>query len=777
MAKRFITYSFLLVALFVSGCSNTKKLAAGESLFLGGDVSVTDREVEKKQRKVIASDLEDAVRPKPNRKALGVRFRLLIHNYVGKNKTKGPLYKFREKNGEEPVLASSVDMELNKLIFENVLQNRGFFYPKIQGELVTKRKKTRAKFKVQTGPQYFINETFFQHDTTSTLGEDIYALREETLLKPGQPYNLDLIKGERERIDRALKEIGYYFFKSDYILVKVDTSLGNQKVNMYVTLKSDDETPEQMYNIYNIRDVYIFPNYRLRGRNTDTNKANAVEYEGYKVVDSQKKFRPSVFAYTMHFKPGDEYNRTDQNTTLNRIINLNVFKFVKNRFEPINDSLMDVYYYLTPYPKKAIRFELGAMTQNDSRVGTQGSISWKNRNTFKGAEEFTVKVNGGYEVQYGGNGNAGGSEGTSGAGGNRRPDIYEGGIETSLSIPRLLVPFFDPRVNGSFIPRTFIKAGAKLEAQSSLLRIYSYRFSYGYNWKEDMRKEHQLYPFNITYVKTDTLSNQNLNLFYGNLIFNGLIIGPTYQYNYSTQIGPPRLNDYYFSGLVDFSGNILGLVQKADYENNPKQIFGASYAQYMKYSVDFRYYHRVVQHPKEPAKNTTWANRVIVGFGYPYGNSAQMPNVKQFFSGGNSSLRGFRSRLLGPGTFYDSTGSLIQTLGDLKLEFNTELRANIWNFINGAAFVDMGNIWLYRDNPVLPGGKFTSSFYKELAVDAGLGLRLDFKILVLRLDLAIPLRKPWLPENDRWVIDDIAFGNNKWRGQNMIFNLAIGYPF
>jgi outer membrane protein assembly factor BamA len=130
----------------------------------------------------------------------------------------------------------------------------------------------------------------------------------------------------------------------------------------------------------------------------------------------------------------------------------------------------------------------------------------------------------------------------------------------------------------------------------------------------------------------------------------------------------------------------------------------------MKYKVDFRYYHRVSQHPADASKNTTWANRIIMGVGVPYGNSYQMPNVKQFFSGGNSSLRGFRSRLVGPGTFYDSTGGLIQTLGDIKLELNSELRFNIFSFIKGAVFTDMGNVWLYRDNPQLPGGKFTSSF-------------------------------------------------------------------
>ena len=774
MGNRAAIYLLLLLMLLSSACSNTRKLPAGESLFLGGSTTITDRETDRKQRKVLVNDLNGAIRPKPNTKLLGMRLKLTVHNYIGTKKEKGFWARIRKRYGEEPVLASSVDMDLNRQIQTNVLENQGFFQPRVSGELVTKRKKTRAKFEVKTGPQYFIDSTYFDNDSSSTLAEDIYALREETLLQPGKPYNLSLIKGERERIDRELKEIGYYYFKADYLIIEADTTIGEHKVNLYVKIKPDEEAAPEMYNIYNIRNVYVYPNFRLRGNREDTSKQNAVEYEGYKVVDPRKRFRPSVFTYTMHFRPGDEYNRTDQNTTLNRLINLNVFKFVKNRFEPLNDSLMDVYYYLTPYPKKSIRFELGAMSQNDSRVGTQGSLSWKNRNTFRGAEELTIRLNGGYEVQYGGNRNAN-PVATSGR--SRRPDIYEAGIETSLSFPRILLPFFDPRVNGAFIPRTFVKLGFGFESQSNLLSILSYKASYGYNWKEDIRREHQLYPVNVTYVQTDTLGRENLNLYYGNLIFNGLIFGPTYQFNYSTQVGPPNLNDFYFSGLIDYSGNLVGLVQKADYETNPKEIAGAHYAQYMKYLADFRYYRRVSEHPVNPSRNTTWANRVILGFGLPYGNSRQMPNVKQFFSGGNSSLRGFRSRLVGPGTFHDSTGNLIQTLGDIKLEMNTELRFNIWNFVNGAVFADYGNIWLYRDNPELPGAKFTKNFYNELAVDAGFGLRFDFQILVLRLDLAMPLRKPWLPEGQRWVFNQVNFGDAAWRGQNLILNLAIGYPF
>lgn len=175
------------------------------------------------------------------------------------------------------------------------------------------------------------------------------------------------------------------------------------------------------------------------------------------------------------------------------------------------------------------------------------------------------------------------------------------------------------------------------------------------------------------------------------------------------------------------------------------------------------------------------ASRVFGGLGYPYGNSRQLPNVKQFFSGGSSSLRGFNSRLVGPGTYNEKylTGdnTFIEMLGDIKLEGNVEFRSKLYSIIQGAVFVDAGNIWLYRDNPDFPGGKFSKRFANELAVDAGIGLRFDVKILLVRLDLGMPIRKPWLPEGNRWVLDQINFGDPHWRKDNLVLSIAIGYPF
>jgi outer membrane protein assembly factor BamA len=175
----------------------------------------------------------------------------------------------------------------------------------------------------------------------------------------------------------------------------------------------------------------------------------------------------------------------------------------------------------------------------------------------------------------------------------------------------------------------------------------------------------------------------------------------------------------------------------------------------------------------------TWANRVITGFGYPYGNSKQLPFIKQFYAGGNNSIRAFRSRSVGPGTFKDTLNKdfLPDQTGDIKLELNTEMRVKFTNIIEGAAFIDAGNIWLYRKDPLKPGGEFTSDFIRQLAVGTGVGLRLDFTFFLVRFDVAFPLRKPWLTSSNKWVFNEIDFTNKAWTGENLIFNLAIGYPF
>ncbi len=744
----------LWLALFLIGCSNTKHLPKDERLFRGSKVIIHDAETSRKDRKQLKNDLAGIVRPRPNTKFLGFRLKLSLYNLAGGDtkKKRGLKQWLRNKVGEPPVLTSSVKLDVNKGLMINLLQNKGYFLATAKAHLDSNiKRKSQAIFDINTGPQYTINKVEFRKDSTLIsydLDSDFY----QTLLTPGAPYNLDLIKAERSRIDRMLKEKGYYYFKPDYILVLVDSNLGDHKVNMYVRLKHK-EIPDEAYRAYTINDVSIYANYRLRGNEQDTSKANETVNGNYFIIDRKKAFRPKVFTDALIFEKGEEYSLDDQNTSLSRLVNLGTFKFVKNRFELVNDSLLDVFYYLTPFPKKSLRLELGALTQNDNRTGTRGSISWRNRNTFKGAEELLLKINGGIESQFGSV---------------TQLPIYNFGAEANLSFPRFVVPFFDIQNRSRFMPRSIIRLKAHYETELTLLNITSYTASFGYDWKEDMHKEHQFYPINLTYVKTDTLSRSDqLRLLYGNLVFNGIILGPTYEYTYNSQVGAAPKSGIYFDGLIDLSGNILGLVQGADYNKNPQKIAGLTYAQYVKLQPDIRYYLHL-------SKGALIVARAIAGIGIPYGNSRQLPNIKQLWAGGNSDLRGFPSRLVGPGTFNEysayNTKQYIETLGDLKLECNLEFRQNIYKFINAALFADAGNIWLYNDNPAYPGGKFTSNFYKQLAADVGFGLRFDFSILLLRFDFGFPVYEPWLAGSN-------SLQMNSGTIKNMVFNIAIGYPF
>jgi len=258
-----------------------------------------------------------------------------------------------------------------------------------------------------------------------------------------------------------------------------------------------------------------------------------------------------------------------------------------------------------------------------------------------------------------------------------------------------------------------------------------------------------------------------------------LIFGPVYNYTYTNTMLPKK-HTFYYKGLLDLSANLTGLISGANAQkdsinniNSAKTILGVPYSQYIKTEHDFRYYLKLDE-------TSQIATRFIGGVAYPYGNSVYMPFVKQFFVGGSNSIRAFRARTLGPGSYDPRTsGSSFfhDQAGDIKLEANIEYRKKLVSFLNVAAFVDAGNVWLFNEEKSRPGGKISGDFLKEIAVGGGLGLRLDFSILILRLDLSIPFRIPYYPDGDRWAFNEINFKDRQWRRDNLMLNIAIGYPF
>ncbi|MEO9144568.1 MAG: BamA/TamA family outer membrane protein [Ginsengibacter sp.] len=759
----------LLITIIICllSCNLTKLVPKGDALYTGATIKIKDSTLSKKEKKNIIAQTSPLPRPLPNSKFLGMRIKLFLYNLAGDTSKHDFIRKFLRKSGQPPVLLSKVNLDYNVKLLKNYLENTGYFQAEDFGDTIVKRKKGHAYYTLTPGPVYTIKEVQYKTDSSS-LGSAIQATKSSSILHPGDPFNLEVIKGERLRIDAILKEEGYYYFNPDYLLLDADSTIGDHTVNMYLNVKRN--TPTLAKKPFIIDNVYIYPDYRLNAKGADTLKKEKYLYQGYYIIDPKKKFKPHLFPDVMRFDSGDVYNRADHNITLSRLINLGVFKFVKNRFENSPNSegdtgRLNTFYYLTPLPKKSIRGEISGNSTSNNFVGSTVTLTFSNRNTFRGAELLAVHANVGSEVQY--------SSEQSGF------NTYTLGGGVSLTIPRFVIPFFHLNTTNAFVPKTKIDLSYDLLNRRRLYTLNSFNAQLGYEWKTNIRVTHQLNPFAINYVKALNVTQEYRDSIKGNpllkhAIDTQFILGSNYSYTIDPFVNNPNGNGLYFNGLADISGNLSGLLIPEDPVSKQKKLFHAPVSQYLKGQVDVRYY-------RELNQKTRLANRILFGFGYPYGNSRQLPYIKQFFIGGNNSIRAFRSRSVGPGTYRnpdaDSISFFPDQSGDIKLELNSELRYKFNSILEGALFIDAGNIWLYRKDTLEPGGVFNKNFMNQLAVGAGAGLRFDFTILLLRLDFGIPLREPWLPNGHRWVIDKINFGSKEWRRKNLVFNLAIGYPF
>jgi len=754
----------LILAILLSACSNTKYLAPGQRLYTGGEVKIQDKDLKKSEAKAISGELQTLLRPKPNGSILGLRVKLWIYNKTRTKKVKGIAHWLNTKFGEPPVLVSSVDLDKNSNILQNRLQNESYFQAQVTGDTVSKNAKSKtakAVYTAITGPGYKIRKVIFPQGKEN-IDTAVTGTSAQTFLKPGNKYNLDVIKNERIRIDAKLKEEGFYYFAPENLIMRVDSTITGHQVDIFVAVKND--IAGRSKNIYTIDNIYVYPNYSLRDTSLMLDKAE--KYRWYNVVQKRKTVNNYIFANTVLMHPGEVYNRTDHNNSLNRFVNLGPYKFVKNRFEDVStdSSKLNVYYFLTPYKKKSLQLEVLGRTTSANYTGTQINLNWLNRNAFKGGEALKVTLFGSTDVQVGGD--------------NGGFNVYQAGIQTTLSWPRFISPFY-PKADNAYIPHTNLTLGYTLVNRQKLYTLNSFNMSFGYQWKESVHRSHELNLLNITFVNpqqvsdlyTQTIKSEN-NPSLQHVIDKQFTWGPSYSYTFTNTTEDYRTNTFYYNGKVSLSNNIYGLLRGADTTaGKVRTLFGAIFNQYIKFENEVRYFHKT-------GPNSTFASRFVVGVGLPYGNSTVLPYSQQFFIGGPNSLRGFQARSIGPGSFDpstiqrspNSTGKVFlpDESGDIKVEANIEYRPKLFSIVRGALFMDAGNIWLLNSNRSQPGAVFTKSFLKDMAIDAGFGLRFDITVLVLRTDLGVPLRAPFRqPGEQEWNLNF----------RRAVFNLAIGYPF
>ncbi|MFT6749474.1 MAG: outer membrane protein insertion porin family, partial [Flavobacterium sp.] len=598
---------FVLVFAIIS-CSGLKAVPEGDLLYTGGNVTIESDSLSKPERKNIQSSLEELLRPKPNKKILGMRPKLFFYNLAGKvKKEKGFWYWLKYRVGEEPVLFSKVDLEYNGKVLQNSVENNGYFNASTIADSTKSGKTAKAEYSVKVNKQYFIKSVRFPNDS-SDLTKAINKISEKTLLQIGNPYSLANIKLERSRIDAGLKEKGFFYFNEDYILIQADSTVANHEVDLILKIKN--ETPNKAKNIYKINDIIVYPNFKLNQDTITVANAEIIKYNDFIIIDKEKLFKPRIFDRALYFKKGDVYNRSNHNLSLNRLVTLGTFKFVKNQFKESDTigNYLDAYYYLTPLPRKSIRLEALAKTNSANYTGTELNINWSNRNTFHGAELLTVSIFGGVEVQVSGQNNG--------------FNVYRVGTEANFIWPRFISPF-KLRSSSGFVPRTKATLGYEYQLRQQLYSLQTLKGSFGYIWKKNERKEHELNVSEITYVASNNVSdlyNEQIavNASLGRVIQKQLIFGPTYSYTYQNTNQKRTKNTFYFKSGIDLSGNLVGLASGTDIKTkDPKTILNVPYSQFVKLEADFRHYLNL-------GGESQLASRIVVGSGFAYGNSKEL---------------------------------------------------------------------------------------------------------------------------------------------------------
>ncbi|EAZ80522.2 outer membrane protein [Algoriphagus machipongonensis] len=754
---------FLCLACLFSavGCQIKKHIPEGELLYTGATLDIEAPDV--KDFKSVEEELQSLLRPEPNSKFLGSYFGLWAY-YKSQKEKPGFINRFLNKKfGEEPVYFSQVNPERTEELILNRLENRGFFYGTASSESISGEKFAEVKYSAKVGRPYVLKEFKLDRDSLQ-IEHDINSLLADSDFQPGSRFDLNSLNKERERLDSELKQKGYYNFNNDFLIFEADTNISDsaRQFNLYLRLKNN--IPENSTLKYQVDQIKVYPNYSLDNENEPV---DTVHLDGKEFLQGTVVFKPELLNDYILIEKGEMYDPKNSRLSSNRLSSIGNYKYVNLRYEEMDfkDSLghLAASFQLSPMTKRSVRAELLGVSKSNNFAGPALNLVFRNRNLFKGGENFNISANIGYEFQI--------------AGGDRSGlHSLELGLKADLIFPRVI--FFVP-IKEKFsysVPKTKISVGTEYLSRGGLYQLNSLFTSYGYFWNANKFAYHEINPININIVNL-TKSSPEFDEILANNPFlqrsfdQNFIVGINYIFNYNKINDPIRKHGYFFGLGIDFAGNLMAGIDNLFGENNGK-ILGLEYARYGKFDFDFRYHFNF-------NKNQTIATRLFAGIGVPIGNSSSLPYSKQYFSGGPNSIRAFRIRSIGPGSYRPeefNNDSYFDQSGDIRLEGNIEYRFPMVSFLKGALFMDAGNIWLMNENEALPGGKFSSSWWNEIAVGTGFGLRVDIDFFVIRFDLATPLRKPFLEEGQRWG-NTFDVGSKTWRRENLIFNFAIGYPF
>jgi len=789
---------FIAISVALSSCNITRHVPEGQYLLVKNKVEIDNKKID-------TDELYGIIKQKPNRKILGlIRFHLGVYNYANTKKEKDS--KFREwlKNtiGEPPVvLDSSLTVKSSKQL-QQYLFNTGYFNGTVTGTTIRKRKKARVIYTLKPGQPYIVRQVAFALADTSLLRPIRKSVG--TLIRPGHNYEVDVFEKERERVSRSMRNQGYYYFNKEYIRFDVDSTLGRHKVDALVkvlnpyeraTIDGQDTLLEKKHQVYFINNIYINSDYNARKNSVITDTVYNMGY--YFLNPDQMQHKQSVLAKSIFFKKGELYRLENVEYSQNHLAALRTFRFINIEFKPAKEgnNKLDCFINLSRLPRQSATLETEG-TNRSGNLGIAGSVTYQNKNTFRGAQILEAKVKGGLEAQRLANSS---NE-------NQDAEVIENftpfntlefGGELSLYVPNLLLSQQLEAFKKLSSPKTKVNLAYNFQNRPDYKRNLA-SASYSFSFEGEKYGSLSIFPAEISVIQIDKqpafeeqLSNTRNNLLISSYN-NHFISASKISYSFSTQNINKLKNFFYYRANLEGAGNMLraahSLAGAPLDSTDSYEIFGIRFAQYVKTDITFIKYNILNRRSK-----FVW--RAVTGIGIPLNNLGVLPFEKSFFGGGANGIRAWQARTLGPGSLSDTTSLSVDQVGDVQLELNLEYRFKITQVVEGALFSDFGNIWLLEKDPQRTGGEFQiDRFYKEIAMSPGVGVRLTFSFFTLRFDTGLQALDPSLPAGEQWIFqpkdktNDARKEANTYReslGLNKLdtyrtkfnFNLGIGYPF
>ncbi|MDR0865816.1 MAG: outer membrane protein assembly factor [Candidatus Symbiothrix sp.] len=769
-----------LTALILCSCSATKFVPDGEYL-------LNNVKIESDVPEYRSMELRPYLRQQPNYKMFGLnKTTFQIYNLAGKN-NRNWFNRFLKKLGEPPVIFDSTLVYKTNSEFQKLLVNKGYVDVDVTSEIMRHNKKADVIYRIKGNEPYrirvyatSIEDSLIRNELYGGMnGEPLRRIAGESstlrtsYVKAGMLFDRNLLDAERERLTTILQNRGYFTFEKENIIYDADSSLNAHAVDLELKLRTlqepvtnDSTTYYSPYKEFYYGNVFIYLDYDpLRISNINNYpKQDSIVSNGYTIYYYGKK--PSLRTRTLlnncFITPGRQYSQLREELTYSSFSTLHALNNIHIQFDEKqrNDSaLLDCHILTMAAQKQAVSFAVdGTNTSGDLGVAT--SVNYTHRNLFRGAETFNFRIRGAYEAMT-----------------DFSNPYLELGGEASIHIPKIVFPF----INNSFLRRMRTSTEFTLSYNYQTRPEYDRTLLSGgirYSWqgRTKMAARHQFDLLDIDYVylpRIDEVFLQNLPRsarYFG--YANQFIFGTSYSFYHSSfdPMQKQKRSAHSFRFSLESAGNALyGLSSLFDWDKDERgsyRLLNTPFAQFVKGDVD---YTKTIVMDRQ--NSIAW--RIGGGIGIPYGNSEMLPFEKRYYSGGANSVRAWSVRELGPGNYVSNAATtFFNQSGDIKLDMNIEYRSRFFWKLEAAAFIDAGNIWTIKSYEGQEGGEFKlNTFYKQIALGYGIGLRLDFDYFLLRLDGGMKAYNPAQTGKDKWTIFHPNFG------ENFAWHFAVGYPF